>query len=101
MPRRSNSPIITKLDVFAVKNKMKSHLGEQVTLVSFSGSRETEQAGKISGVFDNFFTVVSDNKRITSYKHVDLISNQVKIVFGASKNKAKSNKKDISDVSNN
>ncbi len=99
MSRRLNSPIITKSDVSAVKNRMKSHLGEQVTLVSFSGSREIEQSCKINGVFDNFFTVVSDNKRVTSYKHVDLISNHVKIVFGTDKNKTKSNKKDVSGVS--
>ncbi len=33
------------------------------------------------------------------YKHVDLISNHVKIVFGTDKNKTKSNKKDVSGVS--
>lgn len=101
MPRKSNASVITKSDIFAVKKSMKSHLGEQVTLVSFSGSRETKQDGKISGVFDNFFTVVSNNKRITSYNHVDLVSNHVKIVFGADKNKTKNKKKNVSDVSNN
>lgn len=101
MPRRSSSSNITRSDIFAMKKSIESHRGERVTLVSFSGSREMEQSCKINGVFDNFFTVVSDNKRVTSYKHVDLISNQIKIVFGAGKNKTKAKKKDVSDVSNN
>ena len=100
MPRRSSASVITRSDIFAVKKNMKSHLGERVTLVSFSGSRETEQTCKISGVFDRVFTVELDNKRTMAYNHVDLISNQVKIVFGAGRNKTKSNKKDVSVASN-
>ena len=101
MPRKSNASAITKTDISAMKKSIKSHLGEQVTLVSFNGSRETKQAGIISGVFETFFNVKSNNRISTSYNHVDLISNHVKIVFGTDKNKTKSKKKNVSGVSNN
>ena len=81
MPRRSSVSVITRSDIFAMKKSMKSHVGEQVILVSVNGSHETEQTCRISGVFDRVFTVKFDNKRTMSYNHVDLILNHIKIIF--------------------
>ena len=100
MPRRSDLSIITRSDILAVKKNMKSHIGEQVILVSVNGSHETEQTCRISGVFDRVFTVESDNKRTMSYNHVDLISNHIKIVFGKRVTDVDKNKNDSGNVFN-
>ena len=98
MPRRSDLSIITRSDILAVKKNMKSHIGEQVTLISVNGSNETEKTCKISGVFDRVFTVESDNKRTMSYNHVDLILNHIKIIFGKRVTDADKNKNGLKNV---
>ena len=98
MPRRSDLSIITRSDILAVKKNMKSHIGEQVTLISVNGSNETEKTCKISGVFDRVFTVESDNKRTMSYNHVDLILNHIKIIFGKRVTDVDKNKNGLKNV---
>ena len=99
MLRRPNMPIIKRSDIFAVKENMKSHVGEQVTLVSVNGNHKTEQTCKISGVFDRVFTVKFDNKRTMSYNHIDLILNHIKIIFGKCITNADKNKNDKKNIS--
>lgn len=81
MPKKGS--ILTPSDISGTIKNMQAHVGQHVVVTSGRGSHEVSQSGTLTAVFKSHFTVsLANNKTVTSYNHIDVLTNSVKVAFG-------------------